>query len=709
MSPIEPLGLSAKQWQFLKNPDKYREASKGSDRELAAESTSRQFLTARDILARLYGTQGEKARRGILLADDVGLGKTTVAALVAWVVACAGGQGKVRILAPNDVVRRSWVKELRAHVELLKKCAPTLEVGEKRVKDGKGKLRSGSIQILNFSSIKVCNLACDLLIVDEAHRAKGEGGEFSKRLVRMSKHARRVLILTATPFSIHLAELNRMLKLIGADQAAHHAVTAFDKALNKFYSGNIVGDVEVAAKNLARKAEGAVDALRTFVIRHGVDDLPREQKSFGGYENWPIGVPTANHDELELLMRMDRALRVEKDGGSESSKATNDARFHVGRLHFDAERENLDARTQQLAEPAKSVVADHLKSIKRLRQKVGIHPKMKAVADAVKSVIEQGEKAVLFCDHHATAEELTLHLASELPKVAAPQSPGSSAWEKAWDEVLGPAGEVRHAETLRKTFVQWLCADLIRAQTWNWLRAAGASALEVNLADALKRTSARHPRNHETIAKAAQRLYHELIKSSSSRAVLRAAENRLKPLPGANGASRVLGFCDPSANRKDKLPFRHNQQPDTVISIFNSPFGPDVLVVTDRLSEGIDLHRYCRHLIHYELDPSPIRTVQRNGRLRRVNSWAAAIGEPILYAYPAFRGTRDEKLVQIMTRRIANFSLLLGGVHDIKGEDVAGPNDAEDLRDQVIEQAKKSLAAAGGQLRAREPGSLPCV
>jgi len=106
--------------------------------------------------------------------------------------------------------------------------------------------------------------------------------------------------------------------------------------------------------------------------------------------------------------------------------------------------------------------------------------------------------------------------------------------------------------------------------------------------------------------------------------------------PGSNGTLRVLGVCEPSGNKREETLFIQNRQPDTVISIFNSPFGPDVLVVTDKLSEGIDLHRYCRHLIHYELDPSPIRTVQRNGRLRRVNSWAAATGRPILYAYPAF-------------------------------------------------------------------------
>lgn len=144
----------------------------------------------------------------------------------------------------------------------------------------------------------------------------------------------------------------------------------------------------------------------------------------------------------------------------------------------------------------------------------------------------------------------------------------------------------------------------------------------------------------------------------------------------------------------------HNQQTDTLISIFNSPFGPDVLVVTDKLAEGIDLHRYCRHLVHYELKPSPIRTVQRNGRLRRVNSWAAITGQPIRYAYPAFYGTRDHRLVQIMKKRINSFSLLLGGVQDFDVDEVVDA--AEKWRNDVISAAKTQLAKTTGSLRANE-------
>ena len=57
-----------------------------------------------------------------------------------------------------------------------------------------------------------------------------------------------------------------------------------------------------------------------FVIRHGIDDLRSEQASFGCRGDWDVVVPAARDKELELLLRMDRALRVAKDNGSTALK-----------------------------------------------------------------------------------------------------------------------------------------------------------------------------------------------------------------------------------------------------------------------------------------------------------------------------------------------------------------------------------------------------
>lgn len=78
---MDDFKIDARRWRFLNNPAGYIERGAGG---LQVEPLTRQFKTARNILQRLADG------RGVLLADHVGLGKTTVGALVAWVVVCQG-------------------------------------------------------------------------------------------------------------------------------------------------------------------------------------------------------------------------------------------------------------------------------------------------------------------------------------------------------------------------------------------------------------------------------------------------------------------------------------------------------------------------------------------------------------------------------------------------------------------------------------------
>ena len=55
--------------------------------------------------------------------------------------------------------------------------------------------------------------------------------------------------------------------------------------------------------------------------------------------------------------------------------------------------------------------------------------------------------------------------------------------------------------------------------------------------------------------------------------------------------------------------------------LFNTPAAPHVLLVQSTMCrEGIDLHRFCRHLVHYDLEWTPGAMEQREGRVDRVNS-----------------------------------------------------------------------------------------
>jgi len=168
-----------------------------------------------------------------------------------------------------------------------------------------------------------------------------------------------------------------------------------------------------------------------------------------------------------------------------------------------------------------------------------------------------------------------------------------------------------------------------------------------------------HRSRATSIAIEAEYLWNRIRQSSSSRQLFAASGAKVA---GADfDAHLIVAVTEPPVGiSRAELAIFHSGSPDTVLSLFNSPFGPDVLVVTDAFSEGFDLHRYCRHIIHYELDPSPMRTIQRNGRLRRVDCWAARTGKRLVIGYPVFKGTRDERLVEIMQDRLTQFDLLLG-------------------------------------------------
>lgn len=53
---------------------------------------------------------------------------------------------------------------------------------------------------------------------------------------------------------------------------------------------------------------------------------------------------------------------------------------------------------------------------------------------------------------------------------------------------------------------------------------------------------------------------------------------------------------------------------------FNTPLLPEILVCGQVAQEGIDLHRHCSHVVHYDLAWNPATLEQRTGRVDRIGS-----------------------------------------------------------------------------------------
>jgi hypothetical protein len=108
---------------------------------------------------------------------------------------------------------------------------------------------------------------------------------------------------------------------------------------------------------------------------------------------------------------------------------------------------------------------------------------------------------------------------------------------------------------------------------------------------------------------------------------------------------------------------------DRIFSGFNTPLLPEVLVCTSVGQEGIDLHRHCRQVVHYDLAWNPAVLEQRTGRADRIGSKTfrerdAAAGTAkvcLEIGVPFLAGTYDERMYEELRLRAQTFEVLTGG------------------------------------------------
>ncbi len=94
---------------------------------------------------------------------------------------------------------------------------------------------------------------------------------------------------------------------------------------------------------------------------------------------------------------------------------------------------------------------------------------------------------------------------------------------------------------------------------------------------------------------------------------------------------------------------------------FNTPFFPDILVCSQVMGEGVDLQRFCRHVIHHDLDWNPSTIEQRTGRDMRDRLGCKAEGhQPIVVYRPYLAGTADERQFKVMSDREQWFRVVMG-------------------------------------------------
>ena len=112
-----------------------------------------------------------------------------------------------------------------------------------------------------------------------------------------------------------------------------------------------------------------------------------------------------------------------------------------------------------------------------------------------------------------------------------------------------------------------------------------------------------------------------------------------------------------------------NKANDAIIKRFNTPFYPDIIVCTDVMKEGINLHLFCNRVYHYGLAWTPGDLEQRVGRVDRFFSRTHRMimkgeDEHINVVYPYMGKSIDEQQL----RKVLGFKLSADPLLDESGK-----------------------------------------
>lgn len=138
---------------------------------------------------------------------------------------------------------------------------------------------------------------------------------------------------------------------------------------------------------------------------------------------------------------------------------------------------------------------------------------------------------------------------------------------------------------------------------------------------------------------------------------------------------KVFKYSSSDASKTNKKIIKENF--DAGINEKDQKNDYDVLIATDAISEGFNLHR-AGTVFNYDIPYNPTRVIQRVGRINRVNK--KVFDELFIYNFfPTATGEKETRIKQISTLKIAL-------IHALLGEDTKVLTSDEELRSYYKEQ-----------------------
>jgi superfamily II DNA or RNA helicase len=378
----------------------------------------------------------------LLIADDVGIGKTIEAGLIARELMDRGEIARLAVLCPPHLVEQ-WQSELEARFNLqaVALTASSASRIERDLPHGISLFDHRSVVVVSLDYIKserhrehFLAIAPECIIVDEAHTcaASGQGKQLRFELLqRLTQDPHRhLLLLTATPHSGDESAFYNLLSLLDARFAALQGHMSASDPLRQELARHFV---QRRRKDIAEwQAEtgdgrGFPRRMKTEVtyplsgdwgaffdnVQSYCRELAESIEQSGGGNARLIWYAT-----LALLRCVAsspaaavKALTTRLEGGMETDELLTDERLHDGQAD--------DLGSSDLEPPAQLQDAGRLQALiaeaQRLSGKAG-DPKLAALIRHLEALLEDGFQPVVFCRYVATAHYMADHLRKAFPK-----------------------------------------------------------------------------------------------------------------------------------------------------------------------------------------------------------------------------------------------------------------------------------------------------
>ncbi|ABC30536.1 Superfamily II DNA/RNA helicase, SNF2 family [Hahella chejuensis KCTC 2396] len=389
----------------------------------------------------------------LLIADDVGVGKTIEASLIVREMLDRAEINRFTVLCPPHLCEQ-WHEELkeRFHLDATIVRSTTAARLERGLLQDRSIFTEHPFTIVSLDYIKnktrrdAFLLHCpEFVIVDEAHTCarSGMGPHLRYGLLKdlAANEARHMVLLTATPHSGDEEAFYNLLSLLKPefvdlrtiDNAAHplrqalanHFVQRRRQDIGEWKEGNLFPDR--LTSEATYKLTGEWNAIFHDVLEYARELVSRESEgTFKARMNWWAAlallrcISSSPQAAIRALnTRLDNTLSP--DGKSPDEE---DQRCHIEALNEKGALSVLDGTDDNLTlddvEPGAAQEED-VAILKRLIErakhlKSGNDPKLQTLKQIIKPVLDEGYNPVIFCRYIATAEYLADELNSAFPQ-----------------------------------------------------------------------------------------------------------------------------------------------------------------------------------------------------------------------------------------------------------------------------------------------------